>query len=205
MKSIIQQAWDMPWVPAYEVRRILALPYIRLMFKLHGIPWGKGWRVLGMPIIQRYRGSQIKIGDRILLRSWPSTNPITARTPVVLATRTSFAQIQIGKDVGMTGTTIVSAELIKIGDRVQIGSNTTIVDTDFHPLDPAIRQADFLAGKHAPVIIENDVFVGMNSLILKGLCIGEGAVIGAASVVLHDVPPRTIVAGNPAREIRRIE
>jgi galactoside O-acetyltransferase len=61
-----------------------------------------------------------------------------------------------------------------------------------------------LAGKHAPVIIEDDVFVGMHSLILKGVTIGRGSVVGAGSVVSRDVPPGVIVAGNPAQVIRPI-
>lgn len=53
------------------------------------------------------------------------------------------------------------------------------------------------SGAHAPIVIEDDVFVGMEALILKGVTVGEGAVVGAGSVVTQDVPPRTVVAGNP--------
>lgn len=203
--GLFQQALAMPWAVGYEVRRILAYPYIRLMFALHGIRWGRGWRIWGMPIIQRYGGSQISIGDGAYLRSWPSTNPLVPNHPVVLATRSASARIVIGDNVGMTGATIVAAELIQIGDRVQIGANTTIVDTDFHPLDAAQRQVDFQAGKHAPVVIEEDVFIGMNSLVLKGVRIGAGAAIGAGSVVTKDVPARAVAAGNPAKVIRMLD
>jgi acetyltransferase-like isoleucine patch superfamily enzyme len=203
-KNFIQQALDMPWAAAYEIRRILSLPFIRLMFSIHGITWGKRWHIWGMPIIQRFRGSRIEIGEGILLRSWSSTNPLAPNHRVVLATRNANAIIKIGQDVGMTGITLVAAERIEIGDRVQIGANATIVDTDFHPLDLETRRKDFLAGKHAPVIIENDVFIGMNSLILKGVRVGEGSVIGAGSVVTINIPPRTIAAGNPVRVIKAI-
>ena len=101
----------------------------------------------------------------------------------------------------MTGATIVAAERIEIGDRVFLGANATIVDTDFHPLDPQTRRIDVLAGRHAPVLIESDVFIGMNSLILKGVQIGTGSVIGAGSVVVRDVPPGVIAAGNPAQVV----
>ena len=94
---------------------------------------------------------------------------------------------------------------ITIGKNVIVGANCTIIDTDFHPLDPEIRRIDILAGKHAPIVIENDVFIGMNALILKGLRIGAGAVVGAGSVVLSDIPPKTIVAGIPARAIRILD
>lgn len=201
----IRQAIDMPWIIAYELRRWFALPYIRLMFSLQSVRWGRRWQIWGMPIIQRYRGSRIEIGDGVNLRSWWVTNPLVPYHPVVFATRSSRAMIRIGNDVGMTGATIVAAECVEIGDRVFIGANATIVDTDFHPLDPMKRQRDVLAGEHAAVRIESDVFIGMNALVLKGVNVGQGAVVGAGSVVVRDVPPHMIVAGNPARVIRQVE
>ena len=74
-----------------------------------------------------------------------------------------------------------------------------ICDTDFHPLDPQQRAAKSLDAKTAPITIADDVFIGMNALILKGVAIGAGAVIGAGSVVPRDVPAGAIVAGNPAQ------
>jgi acetyltransferase-like isoleucine patch superfamily enzyme len=170
---------------------------------MHGLGWGRRWRILGMPIVQRYRGSRIVLGDGLELRSWRSSNPLAPIHPVVLATRTSSALIQIGRDVAMTGATIVAAERISIGDRVLIGANATIVDTDFHPLDPPARRRDMLAGARAAVTIEEDVFIGMHSLILKGVRVGAGSVIGAGSVVTRDVPAGAVVAGNPAQVVRR--
>jgi acetyltransferase-like isoleucine patch superfamily enzyme len=171
---------------------------------LHGIAWGKGWRIFGMPMIQRHRGSQIELGDNLELRSWRSSNPLAPNHAVVLATRTAAATIRIGKGCGFTGTTIVAAESITIGDRVLVGANSTIVDTDFHPLDPVERQRDILNGQHAAITIEDDVFIGMNCLILKGVTIGRGSVVGAGSVVTRSVPPGVIVAGNPAQVVREL-
>ncbi len=195
---------DTPWRVQNELRRLLALPLIRLHFRLHGIAWGQRWRIFGMPIIQRHRRSSITLGDGLELRSWPQSNPLAPVHPVVLATRNAGALIRIGVDCGLTGTTIVAAERVIIGDRVLLGANTTVVDTDFHPLTPQERQRDMLNGRHAPVLIEDDVFVGMHSLILKGVTIGRGSVIGAGSVVTRDVPPGVIVAGNPARVVRSV-
>jgi len=104
----------------------------------------------------------------------------------------------------MTGSKIIAAESIEIGNRVMIGANSAIVDTDFHPLDPLERQRDVLNGKHRPVVIENDVFIGMDSIILKGVTIGEGSVIGAGSVVTKDVPSGVIVAGNPVKILKAL-
>lgn len=200
----LRSALDMPWTITNEIRRVLALPCIRLMFALNGVAWGRGWRILGMPIIQRCRGSTIELGDGLTLRSWRTSNPLVPNHPVVLSTRSPDAVIRVGSQVGMTGATLVAQERIAIGDRVVIGSNSTIIDTDFHPLDPAARQIDPLAGPHLPVVIENDVFIGMNSLILKGVRVGRGAVIGAGSVVVEDVPAGAVVAGNPAEPMKQV-
>jgi Hexapeptide repeat of succinyl-transferase len=197
-------AIDAPWLARNEVRRRLIEPYVKLMFRWHGISWGHGWRMLGMPLIQKQRGSTIRLGDGLSLRSWPASNPLVPNHRVVLATRRKSAVIEVGHDCGFTGATLVAAEYIKLGDRVTLGSNVTIVDTDFHPLDPDERNRDFNRGRHAPVIIEDDVFVGMNSIILKGVTVGHGSVVGAGSVVTTNVPAGTIVAGNPARPIRPV-
>lgn len=195
---------DTPWRVSNELRRLIALPYIRLSMALQGVTWGKGWRIFGMPIVQRHRGSCIELGDGLELRSWRSSNPLAPNHPVVVATRTAHASIRIGDGCGFTGTTIVAAELITIGNRVLVGANCTIVDTDFHPLTRVKRERDILDGAHAPVVIEDDVFIGMNSLVLKGVSIGANSVIGAGSVVTHDIPPSVIAAGNPARVISQL-
>jgi acetyltransferase-like isoleucine patch superfamily enzyme len=201
---LLQVINDTPWRALTELRRMATLPAARLWFRLHGIAWGSGWHIYGLPMIQRWGGSQIIIGQNVSLRSWYSTNPLAPNHPVVLATRSPRALLRIGDDCGFTGTTLVAAERIEIGDRVAVGANVTITDTDFHPLDPLERQRDFLAGTHAPVIIEDDVFIGMHSLILKGVTIGKGSVVGAGSVVSRDVPAGVVVAGNPARVVQKV-
>ena len=102
---------------------------------------------------------------------------------------------------------------IRIGNYVVIGWNTTIADTDFHPLAPAERIADAMAcsplGKgrprpevlKRPVIIEDNVWIGPNATILKGVSIGSGAWIEAGSLVTRDVPPCARIMGNPAQVI----
>jgi acetyltransferase-like isoleucine patch superfamily enzyme len=112
--------------------------------------------------------------------------------------------LEVGINFAMTGGVLCAAERITIGNNVVVGANTTIIDTDFHPLNSIDRNLSPTEGIIAPVLIEDDVFLGMNSLILKGVTIGNGSVIGAGSVVTHDIPPRVIVAGNPARIIREL-
>jgi len=96
---------------------------------------------------------------------------------------------------------------VAIGDRCVIGANATIVDTDFHSIDPANRssQDDADLASCREVWIGDDVFVGGGSFILKGVRVGSGAVIGAGSVVTKDVPAMAIVGGNPARVVGAVQ
>jgi acetyltransferase-like isoleucine patch superfamily enzyme len=142
-------------------------------------PLGAKMAVFGAPVIQRVRGSEIVIGDGVELRSSLQSNPLAPNHPVILATRTSHATIRIGNDCGLTAATIVAAERVELGERVLVGANATIVDTDFHPLDPVARRERHAPGRHAAVRIEDDVFIGMNSIILKGTTLGAGCVVGA--------------------------
>ena len=198
----LRQARVMPWKASNELRRWLIFPLA--WWTLRNVRVGSGWRCYGLPIIQCHRQSQIRIGHGMELRSWAASNPLGANHPVIISTRRRGAQLSIGDDFGMTGGSLVCDQQISIGDRVWVGANTVISDTDFHPLDPELRRAHPLAANTAPVTIANDVFIGMNVLVLKGVNIGEGAVIAAGSVVVSDVPPRVVVGGNPAQVIREV-
>ena len=205
IRGLMVDGLAMPWLVGNELRRIFCTPVLNFLITLHGIKIRTGWRVYGMPMIQKYRGSRIEIGERVWIRSWRSSNPLAPNHPVVLATRSANAEIKIGNDCGLSGTTIVSASSIFIGNRVLIGSNSTLVDTDFHPLDWVERQMNPLNGKSAPIIIEDDVFIGMNCVVLKGVRIGRGTVIGAGSVVSKNIPAGCIAVGNPALVIRDLK
>lgn len=196
--------YNSPWKITSELRRLLMLPLIRLKFGIGGILWNSGWKIYGMPILQRHRKSSIEIGRGLYLRSFAASNPLGPYRPVILATRSTNASILIRDDVGITGGTICAEEKIEIGNRVLIGANCVLVDTDFHPVDLQSRLQTPQNGEVAPIIIEDDVFIGMNSLILKGVHIGRGSVIGAGSVISMDVPSGVVCAGNPARIIRQL-
>jgi acetyltransferase-like isoleucine patch superfamily enzyme len=121
--------------------------------------------------------------------------------------------VRIGDYCYFTNAILLSELELRIGSYVVIGWNATIADTDFHPLAPAARVADAIAcsplgkGRVRPevsrraVIIEDDVWIGPNAAVLKGVRIGAGAFIEAGSLVTRDVPPRARVLGNPAQVI----
>lgn len=194
--------YETPWKVTLEARRRLLFPAARMYFAYHGVAWTKNWMMFGLPLIQRHRGSEILIGDYLHMKNWFSSNPLGVRNRSVLATLSRNAVIQIGERAGITGVVLCAKTKIQIGDRIRLGANCTIIDTDFHPISASKRAVNPRDGQSEPVIIGDDVFIGMNSVILKGVTIGDGAVIGAGSVVSRDVPAGTIAAGNPARIIR---
>lgn len=125
-------------------------------------------------------------------------------------------EIQIGSYCYIgEGTRIWSAQKIIIGNRVLIAHNVNITDTNSHEIDKLERHNSFKElienGRHSnyptvkteSIIIEDDVWIGFNSIILKGVTIGKGAIIAAGSVVTKNIPPFSIVAGHPAQIIKQ--
>lgn len=125
-------------------------------------------------------------------------------------------KVSIGDYCFFTNAVLLCELELRIGNYVVIGWNTTLADTDFHPLAPAERIADAIAcsplsqGRprpaiaKKPVVIEDDVWIGPNATILKGVRIGAGAWIEAGSLVTRDVPPGSRVLGNPAQVIGQL-
>lgn len=111
------------------------------------------------------------------------------------------AHIVLGDQVGLNGTTITARLKISIGNNSMIGPNTIIVDHDGHVEWPPSERWNF-GGSMAEVVIENDVWIGMNCIILKGVRIGSGSIIAAGSVVTCDVESNSVYGGNPARKIK---
>lgn len=99
------------------------------------------------------------------------------------------------------------AKKIEVGSHCLISSNVSIMDNDGHPADPEarLRGEPVSPEKIKPVVIKDNVWIGMHSLIMKGVTIGEGSIVGASSVVLEDVPPNTLVTGNPAKMVRALK
>jgi acetyltransferase-like isoleucine patch superfamily enzyme len=152
----------------------------------------------------RFKSAQdpgLIIGDRVQIYTWSTFN--------VEAT----GSLEIGDDSVLVGPVFMCAGRIQLGQRVIVSYGVTIADSDFHPLDPAERRLDAIANapfgdrSHRPniitrpVIIGDDVWVGIGAIILKGVNIGQGARIGAGAVVSRDVPAGTEVEGNPARTL----
>ena len=105
----------------------------------------------------------------------------------------------------MSNTVIVASKKIRIGHNVMIGGGCTIIDTDFHSMNYEHWNTPFDEQEmvRQEVVIGNNVFIGMDSLILKGVKIGDGAIIAARSVISKNIPANEIWGGNPAKFIKR--
>jgi acetyltransferase-like isoleucine patch superfamily enzyme len=146
-------------------------------------------RVAGKVIIDN--PGIMNIGSRVKIRA--------SHVPVELATFWG-AKLTIGDGTFInSGVSICAQQSVSIGKNCGIGNYTLIMDTDFHTI------GDFASHPEArPIVIEDDVWIGANVVVLKGVHIGTGAVVGAGSIVVKDVPAHCVYAGNPARLIRTI-
>lgn len=127
------------------------------------------------------------------------------------------ARLHIGAYTLMNGARIICDAEVRIGSHCLISWNVVLMDTYRVPLDPELRRRELaaVAARHPrhwsgtfearPIHIGSNVWIGFDVCVLPGVSIGEGSVVGARSVVRHDVPPFTIVAGNPARVIRSLQ
>jgi acetyltransferase-like isoleucine patch superfamily enzyme len=134
-------------------------------------------------------------------------NPIGRNTKTYLVVGPN-ASLTIGNHVGISNTAIICHKSITIGSFVKIGGGVVIYDTDFHSLDYMDRRnskLDFENKINSGIVIEDDVFIGAHSIILKGVTIGKGSIIGAGSVITKSIPPFEIWGGNPAKFIRKID
>lgn len=155
---------------------------------------------------------------KVRMQFGPQDNITIADNSIIecfLVTDRSPAEIRIGARTFIGRSRLIAAHSIAIGDDVLISWDVTIVDHDSHALDFALRAQDVVEWgegrkdwQHvpvAPVTVHDKVWIGFGATILKGITIGEGAVVAAKSVVTKDVPPWTLVGGSPARVIRTLE
>ena len=145
------------------------------------------------------RESGLTLGDRVTVYTWTYFNVEPDGT------------VEVGSDSVLVGAIFMCADRITLGKRVVVSYRVTIADSDFHPMSVEDRKLDAIANApHGdrtrrparvtrPVRIDDDVWIGIGAIILKGVHIGAGARVAAGSVVTRDVAPGAHVAGNPAR------
>ena len=199
------------------VRQMLADKFQGLDWKLSsaalrlragpGVTVGPGVRALGQPIVALAKGATLAIGAQSVLVSRSKGTALGIAHPVVLRCLTGTARIVIGPDCGLSGTTICAAVSVRIGARCLFGADVVVFDTDFHNHAPEGRRhaAPDWPAISRPVTIGDDVFIGTRAIVQKGVTIGDGSIVAAGSVVVRDVPPRSIVAGNPAKMVKMLD
>lgn len=151
-----------------------------------------------------YNKGKVKIGEGSKINSHSFKNLIGGDTRTTIIVKKD-AELIIGKNFGISNSAIYCAKKIYIGNNVMIGGSCKIWDTDFHSLDSNVRKNtpnDYYNTK--PIIIEDDVFIGGSSIILKGVKIGKGSIVGAGSVVTKSIPSMEVWAGNPAKFIKKL-
>lgn len=181
-------------------RRILSRPAKALLQSCFGVGVQGQLTLVGWPI---FKGDgRIELGSLNVLVSSPLGNPIGLFRPCIIEAILETSVVKIGNGFSASGVCIVAETEIVIGNNVSIGANATIIDTDFHAKNMAERN-EGVAATSKPIHIEDDVWIGMNAVVLKGVTIHRGAVIGANAVVTKDVPAGARAVGNPARIIMK--
>jgi len=177
------------------------MSYISLLLKK--VKLGNECKFYGVPVVVRAYNSEISIGSKCTFRSDKSSNLIGLNRKCIISTFGEKTKINIGSNSGFSGTVIGAANSITIGNNVLSGANVLITDFDWHPIDPTIRHtSDGILS--APITIGNNVWLGINTVVLKGVTIGENTVIGANSLVVKDIPANVIAAGNPCNVIKKL-
>lgn len=186
--------------------------YFKMFLKFTGTKYGKNLLLKGVPFIYGVKNSAITIGDNVTIKSSFLSNLVGLYSRTIIVTRAPGAKIEIGNGVGISGATIYARKGIYIGDNTCIGGNCKILDNDFHPIevearnkllsDPNGGNSDLVKGKE--IRIGRDCFIGCNTIILKGTELGDGCVVGAGAVVSGKFEAGSVIAGNPAKVIRKL-
>ncbi len=188
------------------LKRIFYTLLGKLIIRFNKCSYGDNLQIRGrirIFILTKKTKNQVLIGKNCSFNSAEYANPIGGDTKCCFTIMGS-GKIELGNNVAISNSTLVSSTEIKIDDNVCIGASCKIYDTDFHSVYPEKRLNGNVDINTKPIHICKDAFIGAHSIILKGVTIGEGAVIGAGSVVTKNIPDYEIWAGNPARFIRKI-
>ena len=165
-----------------------ALRLLATKWVLRNCTTGKFVLIKGRPALQI--NGDITIGDQV--RIWSTVN----RTRLSVG---HGARIEVGANTRLNGPTISAQTEVIIGKNCRIAPHVIVMDGDFHDVND--RTSD---GKSARIVIGDGAWLATRSMVLKGVTVGEGAIVAAGTVVTKDVPPYTVVAGVPAKVIKHL-
>lgn len=183
--------WKNVFAEAYR------LPFLHVKLRLRGVKYGRQLRGNNCAIINK---GKIILGNHVSLASNQDNQPYKTG----INTYTTKAIVQVGDNCSLRGTVIHSRNKVVIGKNCLFGPGVLIIDNNSHNIsvDPVNRRTKEIAD--SPVIIGDNVWIGSRSIILKGVHIGDNAVIAAGAVVTKDVPANQLYGGNPAKFIKSL-
>lgn len=174
--------------------------YVYIISKLVSIEIGENCRFLGVPYFSVSKSAKIIIGNNCEFRSISTSNLMGLNHKCILGCSSyndKSGEIRIGDNCGFSGVSIWCVTKISIGNNVRVGANSLIMDHDAHLDDPRTPMPK-------NIVIDDNVFIGANCVIKKGVHIGKNSVIGMNSVVSKDIPSNCIAVGIPAKVIREL-
>jgi acetyltransferase-like isoleucine patch superfamily enzyme len=185
------------------IKWAIASKWTKVILRSYGVKVGERLKVGIAPhIIKNQNGAVIEIGDKVTIHNELSQNPAGINRRTILAAPNPGSVLIIGNKVSMSGATIYASKSVVLEDNVLLGADSVIYDTDFYSTDPHHRK-DIREGfiKSAPVLIKRNAWIGARAMVLKGVTVGEDAVVAAGAIVTKDVPNGAITAGIPAKVI----
>lgn len=200
--QILVRAFNRLRLIKLSTRAWISTKFIYVYAGLYGINLGAGCKFWKKTTFYKEPGATISIGKNCFFRSDQDSNLIGVNHRCIISAHSATAVIKIGNNCGFSGSSIGAKESIEIGDNVLVGANSIITDFDWHSLDPYDRfDKTMIISKK--VVIEDNVWIGANCLVLKGVRIGKNTVVGAGSVVTRDLPQDSICGGNPCRVLKK--
>jgi acetyltransferase-like isoleucine patch superfamily enzyme len=209
-KQLLAKAFRIP----RRLRMMFYIRYNRFIFMLNDVSVGKNMRVHNRFYLSKHKDAKLTIGDNFVFTSGEAFNPLCRNIRGCIFLPYPTSEIIIGNNTGISSACLWAKERITIGDRVNIGGDCIIMDTDAHNLDYRVRSSKEMIGKSskdsvtaasAPITIEDDVLIGTRCIILKGVTIGARSIIGSGSVVTKSIPADCVAAGNPCKVIRMMK
>lgn len=187
-----------------EIMKRFCIPYNRLLFRIAGVRFGSNMQVYNRLYLLRKLSATITIGDNFRFTSEGGFNPL-CRNMKGMIYADNNAIITIGNNSGASSACIWARERITIGNNVKIGGGTIIMDHDAHSLNYIERRdgRNEVAASRS-INIGDDVLIGAQCIVLKGVTIGARSIVGGGSVVTSSIPEDCIAAGNPCKVIRYI-
>ena len=194
-----------------KLRNIFYIRWNRLAFWLNGAQFGKNMLVYNRFYLDKNPKARLTIGDDFIFTSGEAYNALCRNIRGCMFLPVPESVIDIGNNSGISSACLWAKTRITIGDRVKIGGDCILMDTDAHNLDYRVRGSGEMIGKFgkdsltaasAPIVIEDDVLIGTRCIILKGVTIGARSIIAAGSVVTKSIPADCIAGGNPAKVIK---